>query len=102
MKSPKKSTESGGSKRAARTRPSKARLLLCIEEAVYFLIPLAPDKSVAQIAWRMVKAGSRSEESYDICFTEFGPSCECGAAVYRNEACKHVRACRAVGLLPKE
>lgn len=55
-------------------------------------------------AWRLSKlAGGEIVEKYDVILTEHGAECDCPdftfCRQYQEKGCKHVAACRAVGLL---
>lgn len=68
---------------------------------LYQLVPLDPDSNVATRAWRVWKPGKK--KFYDVAIDSRGwISCTCADATFRNRACKHIRALKALGLLSKE
>jgi hypothetical protein len=75
---------------------------------VYQVEDLCPDPAVASPAYRLTKAGPglfSEPTAYDVAVTEHGAVCSCPDFIYRRandpEPCKHIRAMRAKGLLPK-
>lgn len=67
---------------------------------LYRLVPLDPDPRVATRAWRLFRP---SGKSYDVAICDRGwITCTCPDASYRQHDCKHIRAIRAHGLLPRE
>ena len=70
---------------------------------LYRLMPLDPDPRVATKAWRLWRPGKNRKLFYDVAISPEGwLTCTCPDAVYRSRDCKHIRAIRAMGLLPKE
>lgn len=72
------------------------------KKQLYHVTPIPADTRVAPKAWRL----SKGKESYDVAIVTgeggvYG-SCTCPDSVYRERPCKHLRAARAVGLLPKD
>ena len=70
--------------------------------SVYLVTDLRPDKRVADPAFRLTKLNGDGE-AWDVHVDAHGASCSCPDVDWRGnhkEACKHVLACRAVGLIP--
>lgn len=83
-----------------------ARLLLLIDGHSYVVTCLRPDPAVAAAAWRLTRLGGRGERaSHDVSVFKHGVECTCGDWVFhahkRPQGCKHVKAARAVGLIPE-
>lgn len=69
-----------------------------------------PDVRVADPAYKLTKVAAvdgelkPTGEVYHVCVDDYGPRCDCADSTYRGsikDCCKHARAMRAVGLLPK-
>lgn len=78
--------------------PAKART------DVYSWTILDPDPEIGSPALRLTKADG---SNYDLIRRPWGWDCECPDFKHRREGkdkdgCKHIRACRAVGLLKEE
>ncbi len=73
------------------------------KKQTYKVEDLRPDDRVAKPAFRLTKEDG---EAYDVAVNEFGATCSCPDGQFRREndriKCKHVKAMRAVGLLPPE
>ena len=93
------------------TRPPKPRtvkpaagtctLTLTINDTPYAVIPLRPDPGIARRALRLRKEDGTT---YDLALTEHGPQCSCPDFLFHRDGkdragCKHLKACRAWGLL---
>ncbi len=76
-----------------------ATLCLLISGKAYALTNLEPG-TLPSKAWRLRKA---SGTQYTVSVTDFGPACTCKDFIYarekRGDTCKHIRACKAVGIL---
>lgn len=85
---------------AVRAPHGTARLTLFINGTAYSVRPIRPDDPDVARAFRIRKGGS---EAYTVAVTRYGPTCECGDWTWRKDGtgipCKHIAACRAVGLL---
>jgi hypothetical protein len=89
----------------AKAKPADVcRLTLTIRGVDYRVRPLAvEDQGFAVLkAFRLRKAGT--DRVYDVARTVYGDTCDCGDQTFRHEGnddvgCKHIRACRAAGLL---
>jgi len=88
----------------------RARLILLIEKpnsrgriirTTYFLRFLSSDPQIGAPAWRLTKTDG--SVSYDVILLPTGAECTCADATFRRQneevPCKHVRACKAAGLL---
>ena len=86
------------------TRPKPAdtcRLTVHIRGVCYSARPIRPEAPDVARAWRLGRADGTA---YVVAETAHGATCECGDFVFRHEGkdasgCKHVRACRALGLI---
>lgn len=71
-------------------------------KVVYVVTDLAPDRRVANPAFRLTKDNG---EFYDVALMQYGPVCSCPHATFRGAnsrvPCKHCKALAAVGLLRK-
>jgi hypothetical protein len=82
-----------------RARPAdRCRLTLHVRGVAYGVRPLAGGEGRA---FRLAKADGTA---YDVAETPYGPTCDCADQVFRHEGrdgrgCKHIRACRALGLI---
>jgi hypothetical protein len=91
--------------RARQPRPKPAdtcRLTLTIRGVLYAVRPLAVEDEDVSRAFSLRRADGAS---YTLADTVFGATCDCGDQTWRHEGkdatgCKHIRAARAVGLLP--
>lgn len=100
-------TTTNGNHKPRRTKAKPAdvcRLTLNIRGVDYLVKPLAvEDQGFAIVkAFRLRKAGTG--EVHDVAQTIHGHTCDCGDQTFRHEGldaigCKHIRACRAAGLL---
>jgi hypothetical protein len=83
--------------------PAVCRLALLIGETAYFVRPIRTDIHDRAFSLRKIvekgKAATEARTVYHVTLGEHGPGCDCPSAVYRDEACKHVRAMLACGLL---
>jgi hypothetical protein len=81
--------------------PLNVGLLLTISGVPYVVTRLDPDPSIASCAFRLSRLDG---VNYNVAMTVHGAGCDCQDFNYRaantREGCKHVRACRQVGLLP--
>jgi hypothetical protein len=72
---------------------------------LYQVTPILADARVAPKAWRLI-TDRKGEANYDVAIVT-GPKgvycdCTCPDGTYRNQGhCKHIRALKAVGLLPQ-
>lgn len=102
MTSKRKSGVSDGSRSAVIPVKGHSRLLIQINKTWYQLRFLAPEKDLADPAWRLTKVGSTSDQ-WDVALTQHGPVCTCPDWTYRRAhrdgTCKHVGALRSQGLL---
>lgn len=68
----------------------------------YKVEDVRPDKRIANPAYSLTKDDGTV---YHVAVTQWGPACDCPDNTYRRErtgeACKHLRACMAVGLIPE-
>jgi hypothetical protein len=77
----------------------------------YAIKDLYPDRRVANPAYSLKKCNLengylvKTELEYHVAVEKFGPTCSCAHSTFRGknsrEVCKHVKAMRAVGLLPR-
>jgi hypothetical protein len=74
-------------------------------KSVYDVRFLESAKEIGYPAWRLTKAGKRSEV-YDVILKETGPECDCKDFGYRRQnqqkLCKHVESLRSRGLLRRD
>ena len=79
------------------------RLTIHIRGTAYAVTTMiAPALGAGRRSWRLRNATSGL--MYDVADTVHGPTCDCGDQTFRHEGidgsgCKHIRACRALGLL---
>ena len=93
-------------RKAKHAPPDTCRLTLTIRGVAYAVRVLKadPGAEVARLV-RLRRAGDRPA-TYHVARTVHGATCDCGDQTFRHEgretACKHIRACRALGLLATE
>lgn len=68
---------------------------------LYRVVPLPTDPAVANLAWRLTKS---DRTSYEVHVDGRGAHCTCRDFIVRREnvdrhGCKHIAACRSLGLL---
>jgi hypothetical protein len=92
-------------RKTAKPKPADVcRLIVHIRGESYSVRPIRPETPDVARAWRLRKADGTT---YVIADTIYGATCECGDFVFRHEGktltgCKHIRACRALGLLDSD
>jgi len=94
-----------------RTRPRKAkpadtcRLTLFVRGVAYAVRILETDPGAGVST--LIRLRKSDGESYHVAQTAHGATCDCGDQEWRHAGrddvgCKHIRACRALGLLPRD
>lgn len=76
-------------------------LFLQLDGTLYKLTPIEPDPDVAVKAWRL----TTGDHVYDVKVDKRGwVTCDCGDACKNDneKACKHIKAAKEVGLLPRK
>jgi len=78
-----------------------ARLTLHLNGTLYEVRPVDAQASDVIKAWQLRKADGTT---YVVADTTYGATCECASFVFRHDGrdsvgCKHVRACRQLGLI---
>jgi hypothetical protein len=86
----------------AKARPKRQRffsITFTIEADSYAVSRLPADPSIARAAYRLRKLTAEEPTSYDVCFTEHGPTCECLGFLRHGTACKHIRTVQAAAAI---
>ncbi|MDG3002571.1 hypothetical protein [Paludisphaera mucosa] len=86
---------------------ARLTLILTIDGTGYVVRPIRTDDPDLIRAFRLIKAKNRrgSGPIYDIAEHSYGVTCDCPDFIWKREGldplgCIHIRAMRAVGLLP--
>ena len=84
--------------------PDVCRLTLAIRGVTCTVRLLAADAGADVARLIPLRRSGDSPATYHVALTAHGATCDCGDQTFRHEgretACKHIRACRALGLLP--